>query len=598
MIKKLCDRVHQLILNMKIYYKLISFIIGIGMLPIIIFSVTSYQQTQKRIERELFQSSQQFFNQYVEGIQFKLSIYENLMWGIAVNNTIQEALSEADQWKQKNVTEVYEKISMNVKTMYQTGKISGIYNVKIYSLNPSFPRDGHNVSNISAIDEEVWRENIDMDSKKTTTFHYQVPQKDQYVVSIVSPVVNMKSKTWESIALLKMDIILQSLFGINPEVIAHEKNGLYIFDNKDELMYFEGDQQYKDDEMDMIRQLMISKRENEFEYVLDNGDVVFYKEIRPYGWKIAFITHYFSIYETMEGERNGVIAYGVIASLLLILITILFSKLFSARIQILNQKMLKVQNGDLEITEIIEGTDEIGEIDAGFNRTIEEIKSLIRQNYIQKLEKREAELIALQFQINPHFLYNTLESINYIAEIYECKEISIMSQKLGDMFRYSLNKDSEEFVMLYQEENHIRNYIDIQNIRFEDKYEIITNINEDVGKCKVLKFILQPIVENSVTYGFTKMNKGYIKMNASIKEEQLIITVEDNGMGMEQDVLEKINDLINDMSFNLSSGYQKSIGLRNVNLRIKMAYGNDYGIQIESSKGRGTRVIYKLPVCL
>lgn len=223
--------------------------------------------------------------------------------------------------------------------------------------------------------------------------------------------------------------------------------------------------------------------------------------------------------------------------------------------------MLKVQKkGDLEITETVEGKDEIGELDDYFNGSIEKIKSLVRENYIQKkLEKREAELVALQFQINPHFLYNTLESINYIAEIYECNEVSIMSQKLGEMFRYSLNKDSDEFVMLYQEESHIRNYMDIQNIRFDNKYKIKSEISEDVKESKVLKFILQPIVENAITYGFNKKEVGTIKIKADIINDYLMIRVSDDGIGIDGKKLEELNVLINDLSFNLKDGYQKKV---------------------------------------
>lgn len=600
MIRKLLKKFYVLILNMKIFYKLILFIICIGMIPIITFSITSYQQTQKRVEQQLFQSSEQLFNKYIEGVQFKLNIYENLMWGITVNNSVQEILSEADQWKQRNVLEIYEKISLNVvNKIYESGKISGIYSIRMYSLNPNFPRDGHNVSNISAIEEEVWNDKIDINSKKTITFHYRVPQINQNILSIVKPIVDINSDNWENIGLLKMDIILDSLFGLN--VVRNnpnDKNDLYILDRNNELMYFEGDSQYKEKELKIIKDLFSKTNFLNTQQTLENGDVVFIKVIQPFGWKVVMITHYFSIYEIMSGERNGVITYGIIASLILILITVLFSKLFSVRIQILNRKMVKVQNGDLDITEIVEGNDEIGEIDAGFNRSIEKIKSLIRQNYVQKLEKREAELIALQFQINPHFLYNTLESINYIADIYECREISIMSQKLGEMFRYSLNKDSEEFVMLYQEENHIRNYITIQNIRFDNKYKIISNIDEKVERCKVLKFILQPIVENAVNYAFNKKDQGIIEIRAIIEKEILIITVEDNGIGIDMEVLKKLDIHINDTSFNINSGHQKSIGLRNVNLRIKMTYGDEYGIKIDSSKGGGTRVIYRLPVYL
>ncbi|GMQ56148.1 sensor histidine kinase [Vallitalea sediminicola] len=596
MLRGIYRTISQRIRNIKIFYKLMWYIIFIGMIPIITFSISSYNNTHKQVEHQLFQSSEQLFNKYIDGIQFKLSVYENLTWGIIVNDSVQKILSEVDRWQQKDVNEVHEKISKNIDIMYKSKRVNGIYNIMLYSLDPNFPRDGHSVSNISRISQEPWGEEINIDSKETISFFYDVPTLDDNIVSIVRPIIDITSENWNIIGLLKIDILDRELFGLNTKVNNDYKNSLYILDDKNELVYYEGDLQYKEDGLQTINSMHTENNTLTYREVLDNKDVVFYKKVDRYNWRVFFVTHYSSIYEVIENETNGIVIYGIIVTLLVILITIVFSKKFSSRIQILYKKMLKVQKGDLEITDNVIGEDEIGELNNYFNGSIEKIKSLIRENYIEKIEKREAELVALQFQINPHFLYNTLESINYIAEIYDCNEISIMSQKLGEMFRYSLNKDSEEFVMLYQEENHIRNYIDIQNIRFDDKYDIISNVSEEINKYKILKFILQPIVENSIKYGFRNKEKGVIKIEASVINNYLIMTVTDDGLGIDGEMLLEINEFINDMSFNLDQSHGKSIGLRNVNLRIKMTCGEAYGIKIKSVIGEGTKVIYKLPI--
>ncbi|WP_273325810.1 sensor histidine kinase [Vallitalea guaymasensis] len=590
--------ISQSIRNMKIFYKLMWYIIFIGMIPIITFSISSYKNTHNQVEHQLFQSSEQLFNKYIDGIQFKLNVYENLTWGIIVNDSVQKILSEADRWQQKDVNKVHEKISKNIDIMYKSKRVNGIYNIMLYSLDPNFPRDGHSVSNISMISEEPWGNKMNIDSKEMTTFFYEVPTLDDNIVSIVRPIIDIASENWNIIGLLKIDILDRELFGLNKKTDNDYKNSLYIIDDEDKLVYYEGDLQYKEDGLQTINSLHTENNTLTYRQVLENKDVVFYKKVNRYNWRVFFVTHYSSIYEVIENETKSIVIYGIIVTFLVILITILFSKKFSSRIQVLYKKMLKVQKGDLEITENVIGEDEIGELDNYFNGSIEKIKSLIRENYIEKIEKREAELVALQFQINPHFLYNTLESINYIAEIYDCNEISIMSQKLGEMFRYSLNKDSEEFVMFYQEENHIRNYIDIQNIRFDDKYSIITNVSEEIKKYKILKFILQPIVENAIKYGFRNREKGTIKIETEVVEKYLMMTVTDDGIGISEEMLSEINEFINDMSFNLDQTRGKSIGLRNVNLRIKMTCGDEYGIEIKSVIGIGTKVIYKLPIYL
>ncbi len=598
MLRRMYTTISQSIRNMKIFYKLMWYIIFIGMIPIITFSISSYKNTHNQVEHQLFQSSEQLFNKYIDGIQFKLNVYENLTWGIIVNDSVQKILSEADRWQQKDVNKVHEKISKNIDIMYKSKRVNGIYNIMLYSLDPNFPRDGHSVSNISMISEEPWGNKMNIDSKEMTTFFYEVPTLDDNIVSIVRPIIDIASENWNIIGLLKIDILDRELFGLNKKTDNDYKNSLYIIDDENKLVYYEGDLQYKEDGLKTINSLHTENNTLTYRQVLQNKDVVFYKKVNRYNWRVFFVTHYSSIYEVIENETKSIVIYGIIVTFLVILITILFSKKFSSRIQVLYKKMLKVQKGDLEITENVIGEDEIGELDNYFNGSIEKIKSLIRENYIEKIEKREAELVALQFQINPHFLYNTLESINYIAEIYDCNEISIMSQKLGEMFRYSLNKDSEEFVMFYQEENHIRNYIDIQNIRFDDKYSIITNVSEEIKKYKILKFILQPIVENAIKYGFRNREKGTIKIEAEVVEKYLMMTVTDDGIGISEEMLLEINEYINDMSFNLDQTRGKSIGLRNVNLRIKMTCGDEYGIEIKSVIGIGTKVIYKLPIYL
>lgn len=580
--------------NMRIFYKLMVFIILIGMVPISTFTIISYIQTQKKVEQELLNSSELLFSKYMEGITFKMGIYENIIQGLYLNNTIQQVLDDPKRWNDTDISYLRETVSQNITGMFTIGNVSGIYSIFLYSLNPDFPSDGQNISNISQIKSMVWADKIDLKSNKETSFEYSVPGLNLGIISLVRPVCSIQ--TWEKTGILKVDILVDSLFKSKAGGTSNDKNSLYIFNRDNKLLYSEHDDKHYDTELKAVKKLMLGEKAIGNNTLLANRDMVLFDEIPSYGWKIFYVTHYNSIHQTMADEKRKVITLGVLILGVIIAITILFSKLFSKRVQFLNRKMLKVQNGDLEITELIGGKDEIGELDMYFTQCIDRIKLLIKENYIEKLERREAELVALQLQINPHFLYNTLESINYIAEIKNCSEISEMSQKLGQMFRYSINKDSNEFVMLHQELRHVKNYLDIQNIRFHNKFHFITNVSDELANSIVLKFILQPIVENCVNYAFRGMDHGIITISAGIEENCLIITVEDNGIGMDPYELEEINRIINDTSFNLMEGYQKSIGLRNVNLRIKMICGDDYGISITSVKGEGTRVVYKLSI--
>ena len=166
-------------------------------------------------------------------------------------------------------------------------------------------------------------------------------------------------------------------------------------------------------------------------------------------------------------------------------------------------KMDRVKGGNFDIlaSDVIDGDDEVATIDRNFNDMVKMLKKLIDDNYVQKLSTREAELNALKFQINPHFLFNTLETINAMSTELGVNQIGVISQKLGEMFRYSLNVSPGELELLKNELRHVRNYVDIQKIRFDDMFDVVYEVPEEFMTCRVMRFILQPIVENAIKYG-------------------------------------------------------------------------------------------------
>jgi two-component system sensor histidine kinase YesM len=246
---------------------------------------------------------------------------------------------------------------------------------------------------------------------------------------------------------------------------------------------------------------------------------------------------------------------------------------------------------------VINGNDEIGTIDAAFNHMIISLNEQIDKNYIQWIAMQEAELKALQFQINPHFLYNTLESISGMASIKGCPDISKVSEKLGMMFRYSINKSGTELVTLNEEIRHVMNYFYIQNVRFGDTITTVIEIPDDLKKCKILRFILQPIVENSIIHGFEgNKRQGCIEISAKSAEDNLIIDIYDDGIGMSEKQVDDLNAYINQIKTVLHEQKHRSIGVKNVNTRIKLMFGEQYGLQIRSKPSAGTQVRIILPL--
>uniref|UniRef100_UPI00272A3B6E sensor histidine kinase n=1 Tax=Vallitalea guaymasensis TaxID=1185412 RepID=UPI00272A3B6E len=270
-------------------------------------------------------------------------------------------------------------------------------------------------------------------------------------------------------------------------------------------------------------------------------------------------------------------------------------KIFTAKINSGNMKGLKSKID-------LGGYSEMVSVSHEFNSMMEEVNSLTHRLlntssklYEAELETKQAELAYLRSQINPHFLYNTLESIKGIAADNEVPEIINMTKALGKVFKYSAK--GSDTVLLEEEVKVVKSYIYIQLIRFDNRFSVTCNISDEALLCNVPKMILQPIVENSIFYGLEPLrDKGELTIDAKLdSEDNLIIVVEDNGKGMDDVSLANIRkQLDNDDSSTLWEN-TRSIGLSNVNNRIRLRYGNGYGLTIDSEDDKGTKVTYKLP---
>jgi two-component system sensor histidine kinase YesM len=262
----------------------------------------------------------------------------------------------------------------------------------------------------------------------------------------------------------------------------------------------------------------------------------------------------------------------------------------------LKNAMLKVSQGYLSVKAGKLSQDEIGELGQYFNEMISRIKYLIEQVYQAELHEREAKLNALQAQINPHFLYNTLETINSIAAVEGVPKVSEIARALSDMFRYS-TKTGGIKVDVADEIAHIRNYLDIVSIRFEDKLFVRLDIPERLLNRKMIKLVFQPIVENAVFHGIeVKRGKGELVIEAREEAEDIVFSIRDVGVGMTAEQLSSLNKrLANPSIVEQSDNGAGKVGIKNVHDRIRFYFGEQYGITLNSVRGSGTEVIIRIP---
>ncbi|MDX8367283.1 histidine kinase [Cytobacillus sp. IB215665] len=310
------------------------------------------------------------------------------------------------------------------------------------------------------------------------------------------------------------------------------------------------------------------------------------------------ITSLESIYSETAKTRNLVLS-GII--LLVIILSIITYKLISYLLKnmyLLIDSMKKVEKGNFEVDVTVDERSEFGELANHFRNMLGKINSLIADAVNKQAITKEAELRSLKTQIDAHFLYNTLENIKMMSEIEGNYEVSDAVTSLGDIMRYNL-KWKNDFVSLSEELSHIQNYVDIMNLRLDNRLTLTLTIPQELKEHEVLKMSLQPIVENSIKHGISPIiynKQGIIDIRASVEMKNIYIEITDNGIGMTQEEVAELHEKISLSSSRTEESENGSgIGLRNVHERIKIHYGNEYGMSIQSVKGQHTKVMIKIP---
>lgn len=324
-----------------------------------------------------------------------------------------------------------------------------------------------------------------------------------------------------------------------------------------------------------------------------NNIMVLYSPI-PYaeGWTLGI--NFFEKNMTKDTDKllQMILVFGFFIITSLILISLFLSSSIVKPVKKLQRLMKDVEGGNLDIVYSDYGEDEIGQLGQSFNKMKIQIKNLINTVYIEQKNKREAELRALQTQIQPHFLYNTLDTIHWMALEHNAHDIVRMVDAITNIFRISISRGEE--VISYREEiKHVESYLFVQKVRYEDKLEYEMIFDNELKEYKILKLIIQPLVENAIYHGIKgKKGTGTILIQGKIEGKEAKIKVVDNGIGIEKEKLLEIKDVLEGRSKSEGVGY----GMFNVNERIKLMFGNEYGIEIQSEYGKGTEVILRHPL--
>lgn len=308
-------------------------------------------------------------------------------------------------------------------------------------------------------------------------------------------------------------------------------------------------------------------------------------------------------YNSIKKDASEITSVTIIISIISLIAAYFFSIMFSRKLidplKYLEDRIRDVRKGNFNVKLDIASNDEIGEVSEGFNRMTEEINRLVKEVYQVRLQEREAEIISLQSQINPHFLYNTLETINMMALKNKQLELSDTVSTLGRLLRYTVSKQ-EKPVKLKSEIMFVENYLSIQALRKKDRFTTQIKVDMALEDCMVPKLILQPFVENIIEHA---INAGtvQIRISAMVQWDDLIIIVQDNGTGFTENKIKEIEDKMYSKRESSDETEQfgkmrKGVALRNVHQRINLLYGDPYGVYIDKAVLHGATFFLRLPM--
>ena len=323
----------------------------------------------------------------------------------------------------------------------------------------------------------------------------------------------------------------------------------------------------------------------------ERGQLVVYQTLDQADWKIVGVIPKRAITESVNYIKILMIMLAAVAVAVSMIVAELVAESVTRPIDTLVDAMEQVYVGNLDVSVQTGRTDEIGVLYRSFNHMTGEMKRLIDAIYREQEALRKQELKALQAQINPHFLYNTLDSIIWSLRMKQVEESIEMLAALTDFFKISLSK-GKDIITIEEEVKHVSSYLSIQHQRYREKFDYDINVDPALPGCRTPKLILQPIVENAIYHGLKpKEGTGYLYIHIFSEGDDILMRVEDTGMGMSKERVEKLNrELASVSSDQQGTGY----GVRNVNDKIKIVFGKTCGVEIQSVEGEGTIVTLRI----
>lgn len=594
---KLSNRLPEIMSKAKIKKQLYSIYLLAVFLPIVVLGSFLLFNTSKLLTNyhtDLMESD----NLRVKTILFEITTQiHNISENLSINATLRKILAEDYADRNDFLTSANEYTGMDT----YMNSYAEIDSIQIFTDNPTIPEYKQYVSVDAEIAEQEWYQKA---TGQSSAFWIPMKNTDKYgneywnlcLVRKI-PLVN---SDYNSVMVIKIsDNYLKTRIESNEYsvMVSVDKFGCFYSSIRD----FYGQQQimnidFSDNYFSYTGAIQIEGKR----YLIDVSTMNLYNSDS----KIYITTLNVHAYENIWSIIRTCLLILMVALLLPGMLIHFFTDYFTSRVNTLRAEMHKASNADYDIIQTFRGQDELSEAFTDLQTMVQMIKEKDAKMYEAMINEKELlneqqvmEFKMLASQINPHFLYNTLETIRMKAFTAGDKEVATAIKLLGKSMRYVLENTGTVFTTLDRELDYIDTYVKIQKLRFGERVNYMLEVAEDIvlSDYKILPLLLQPIVENAILHGLEDSDgNGRIIVKVSADEEHLHIVIQDNGKGMSEEELERVRAKLQIKNPELKT----SIGLYNINERIKLCYGETYGIQIESAPGEGTKVTLMLPASM
>jgi len=580
---KLIDRY-----NLKSIQVLITFSFSILIFFIICaIAFLSYHITGTVVEENTNEYVYQLVKQVNNDIDYYLKTVETISENIRYNNDLNEYVRTEDQELEKDIIS---DLNTYVESRNDIINIVFISNKgKVFHNNLQLKLK----DNINFEDFEWYKKAKNEEKFVVSESHIQRLFESRYKW-VVSCSTLLKSPYYEeNLGVLLVDINYNLINDMVSSIKLGQKGYVFIVDNNGDIVYHPKQQLLysglKSEDMDTI----LNSEDGTKTVVEDRKKKQYTITTSKYsGWKVVSSVYMEDILSYKPNLDRFFFIMGTLAIFISIFISVLISRSILHPIKKLVNTMHQVEEGNLNVSIDIKNDNEIGELAKAFNLMTNRVNNLVNQNKKIEKNKRKNELRALQAQINPHFLYNTLDSIIWMAESKNYKAVVTMTSALAKLFRISISK-GEQYITVAEEIEHVENYLKIQKIRYGDHLDYHIDVEEDIKQNKIIKLIIQPIVENAIYHGIKNVpGGGMIDISVKKYDNKILITIADDGVGMSK---QEINLLFSKNQELPKEKKLGGVGVRNVDNRIKLYYGEDYGLEIESEIYEGTTVKAWLP---